>query len=814
MSRDTTCLVVYLSMYLMWLTVSRSQTENTTAPWSVQLVDGSVDSEGRVEVFLDDTWGAICDNLWGPNDAAVVCKQLGYVGADVALVASPFGRGNSPVLLDKVQCNGLESNISTCQHAGVGVKSCHESKIAAVTCTTQGSLRLVNGSTPSEGRIEVLSESGEWGTVCDDDWDIYDAQVACRELGYPDALEARTNPSPSRSEPPFGQGTGPILLDGVACSHYYWQRQRLLRHCPVEKGWGIHDCSHKEDAGVVCDDITVRLVGGDYPDEGRVEVFYGGTWGTICTHEWSIEDAHVFCKQLGHPLGARSIKAVPSVDTPVLLDGLQCNGSEASLSDCPSSGWANNENCNAESAQMAGVVCNVPSEVIDLLSGSSSFQGVVRYREDTTNGLICDEDWGSREATVVCRQLGYTEASSSKPVSLESVKGNIFYRDYQCEGTESQLRDCAYRTLNFAECDSDHIAQVTCGPPKDFDIRLDGSQFSEQGRVDVFLNGEWGLLTDSFVSSEVREVCCRQLGYAGTTVGYLSQLIFQRGVSDILIDNMDCLGSEKRIQDCYRVDLVSDGDTYNTPDDAAEVVCYPYESVANHPVRLIDANGNSNQDFGMVQIFKDGQWGAVCDSTFTGNYVLCRELGHSNVIDSRYLYSYEYDETAWEYPKVWFQFSYCPSDVDKIFECYHEPWGHTSGCSDINSLAFVTCVPYDPVITYTTTDPCPENSSISLEAWQIIIITLAAFVTLFFIAYCCCRGGKSKPSPSAVDGTANATYVHSTNSTHLEVVSPSDPCPPPPYVPPSPDPIEAPPSYESVTPDSVSRDTVNDSDDV
>ncbi|XP_071502520.1 scavenger receptor cysteine-rich domain superfamily protein-like [Diadema antillarum] len=610
MSRDTTCLLVYLSMYLMWLKVSGSQAENTTVPWSVRLVDGSVDSEGRVEVFLDDTWGAICDNLWGPEDAEVVCKQLGYVGADLALLASPFGQGNNPVLLDKVQCNGLESNISTCQHAGVGVKSCHESKIAAVTCTTQGSLRLVNGSTPSEGRIEVLSESGEWGTVCDDDWDIYDAQVACRELGYPDALEARTNPSPSHSEPPFGQGTGPILLDGVACSHYYWQRQRLLRHCPVEKGWGIHDCSHKEDAGVVCDDITVRVVGGDFPDEGRVEVFYGGTWGTICAHEWSIEDAHVFCRQLGHPLGARSIKTVPSVDTPVLLD--------------------------------------VPTEVIDLLSGSSSFEGVVRYREDTTSGLICDEDWGDREATVVCRQLGYTEAASSKPVSLESVKGNIFYRDYQY-----------------------------------FDIRLDGSQFPEQGRVDVFLNGEWGLLTDSFVSSEVQEVCCRQLGYAGTTIGYLSQLIFQRGVSDILIDNMDCLGSEKRIQDCYRVDLV-----------------------------------------------------------------LCRELGHSNVIDSRYLYSYEYDGTAWEYPKVWFEFSYCPSDVDKIFECYHEPWGHTSGCSDINSLAFVTCVPYDPVITYTTTGGIAAGSLFS------------------------------------------ATYV-----------------------PPSPEAVEAPPSYESVTPDSVSRDAVNGSED-
>ncbi|XP_071502519.1 scavenger receptor cysteine-rich domain-containing group B protein-like [Diadema antillarum] len=808
MSSDTTWLLVYFCMYLTWLTVNGNQAENTTDPWSVRLVDGSVDSEGRVEVFLDDTWGAICDNLWGPEDAEVICKQLGYVGADLALVASPFGRGNNPVLLDKVQCNGLESNISTCQYTGGGVKSCHESKIAAVTCTTRGSLRLVNGSAPSEGRIEVLTESGEWGTVCDDGWDISDARVACRELGYPDALEARTNPFLSRFGPPFGQGTGPILLDEVTCG----TRQRLLRDCPVAKGWGIHDCSHEEDAGVVCDDTRIRMVDGEYPDEGRVEVFYGGTWGTICTHEWSIEDAHVFCKQLGHPLGARSIKSVPSNGLPVLLDGLQCNGSEASLFDCPSSGWANNENCDLESSQSAGVVCNVPTIVIDLLSGSSSFEGVVRYREDTTSGLICDEDWGDREATVVCRQLGYTEAASSKPVSLGTVKGTIFYRDYQCEGTESQLSECAYRTLNFAECDSDHIAQITCGPPKDFDIRLDGSEFPEQGRVDVFLDGEWGLLTSWSLSASIREVCCRHLGYAGSTVRYLDENAFQRGVGNILIRNMGCLGSEKRIQDCYRVDLVSDGFGFTTPDDAIEVVCYPYESVANHPVRLIDADGNSNVNFGMVQIFNDGHWGAVCDSTFTGTDVLCRELGHLNTDDSRYLYSYEYDSTKWRYPRVWFEFSYCQSNVDKIFECYHEPWGHTSGCSDINSLAFVTCVANTDPVTNPTSGP---DHSRNLGAWQITLITLAVIgVPLFFIACCCCccreEMSNHQASSSAVR-TISATYLHSPNSTQLEVSPTEASCPPPAYVPPSPEPVEQPPTYESVTPESVPKDTENDS---
>ena len=123
-------------------------------------------------------------------------------------------------------------------------------------------MRLAGGTSNAEGRVEICLRN-EWGTVCDQMWDVTDASVVCRQLGlattglnkHSDAnctLECPFLGVATLTQASFGQGTGRIWLDNVQCTG----SQRALMDCAASSS-GNNSCTHAQDAGATCPTGTV-----------------------------------------------------------------------------------------------------------------------------------------------------------------------------------------------------------------------------------------------------------------------------------------------------------------------------------------------------------------------------------------------------------------------------------------------------------------------------------------------------------------------------------------------------------------------------
>ena len=104
-------------------------------------------------------------------------------------------------------------------------------------------MRLTDGATENEGRIEVRQNvEDSWGIVCDNWFDINDANVFCKMLGYTNGAEtAYTNSH-------FGHGNLDFHMDDLVCTG----QELTFLDCPYG-GWGSHNCGSTEATGVRCD---------------------------------------------------------------------------------------------------------------------------------------------------------------------------------------------------------------------------------------------------------------------------------------------------------------------------------------------------------------------------------------------------------------------------------------------------------------------------------------------------------------------------------------------------------------------------------
>lgn len=322
-------------------------------------------SEGIVQVEHVGKWGYICPSNWKHVNSYVLCGELGFPNSTKLESYKETLQDVEPVFwLDHVTCKGWESSIVSCDHAGWTRHQCEGGGALKIKCarkniTNTPEVRLRSGTLVSEGRVEVRLRDS-WGTICDDHWTLREANVVCRSLGYGSAAIAAKNAY-------FGRGIGQEILHDVRCQGV----ERNISQCK-HRGWSRSECNHYEDVGVKChapqlQGHPVRLSGGFNSYEGRVEVFHGGRWGTVCADNWRIEEAMVVCRQLNLGYGSHAVTQnyFGATNLRVIMSGVICRVDEISIYNCQHDPWQN-ATCS-KSNKLAGVICTdeLPDLVID-----------------------------------------------------------------------------------------------------------------------------------------------------------------------------------------------------------------------------------------------------------------------------------------------------------------------------------------------------------------------------------------------------------------------------------------------------------------
>ena len=264
----------------------------------------------------------------------------------------------------------------------------------------------------------------------------------------------------------------------------------------------------------------VRLVGGDSRNEGRVEVYHDGQWGTVCDDSWHRIDADAICKQLSFESAEQIFYNAKYGQGagPILVDQINCPAGAQSILDCKHEGWGNHD---CQHSEDAGVICNrtspdKPAEMPMRLNcpghvqnGSckacsnkkrsnpgecrleAAVQGIVEAFYDNEWKPLSLDGWNTKSARVVCNELGYPEAygtptldqlwsnwdggycdNANNSCTAEEMKDNKNFRGrlnstwlkgLDCTGGEGRLLDCYFREFGPNANPTLQVATVRCG---------------------------------------------------------------------------------------------------------------------------------------------------------------------------------------------------------------------------------------------------------------------------------------------------------------------------------------------------------------
>ena len=224
-------------------------------------------------------------------------------------------------------------------------------------------------------------------------------------------------------------------------------------------------------------------------EEGRLIVYYKGSWGTVCHDRFTDAAARVVCFMLGYGRAGRVIgnRYGAGYGFKIWLDDVVCTGLETNIGDCKHNGWGIHDCVHSEDVSIS---C-VPTVK---LTGGARRQGLLEVYHNGTWGTVCDDYFNSASARVVCNMLGYGYVGQvmRRAYRYGVRRAPIWLDDVRCSGTETSIFNCPHRGWGIHNCGHDEDVAVSCYN----EVRLVGAD-GFKGRLEVYRNGIWGTVCDN-----------------------------------------------------------------------------------------------------------------------------------------------------------------------------------------------------------------------------------------------------------------------------------------------------------------------------
>ncbi|XP_072288954.1 scavenger receptor cysteine-rich type 1 protein M130-like isoform X2 [Eucyclogobius newberryi] len=555
----------------------------------VRLGNGQDRCSGRVEIRHGDQWGTVCSSAWNQNKAKLVCDVLECGHVVNASTVGQFPPGTGTVYDASDACFTSLKSIHQCSRNGFTASTCGHGKDTGIICGGDSSIKLLNGTDRCSGRVEILYNA-QWGTVCDDEWDISDAEVVCRSKDCGSPLMAVSGGF-------FGQGAGKIWLDNLNCLG----NESSLIQCE-HPTMGDTNCVHGEDAGVICSP-HLRIVDGRDQCSGSVEFYYDGEWLPAVNVNWGMNEAAVVCREMNCG-DANSVSGSFSQTEVQRGFRVSCTGRESSLTQCSVRPYLRTNN---EKLKYASVTC---SGIVKLVDGPNRCAGRVEMFKKKW-GNVCGQSWDMSDAQVVCQQLNCGKAfkitTNTSPYGLG--RGTFIVEHIECNGRESLLEQCTV-THGGKECNSSSVATVICSDS--MNIRLVDGSDQCSGRVEVRMGSGWGTMCGADWSTEKAETLCELLD-CGQAIN--SSTVSRKATVPVSDPAQTCFSNVQSLKQCLNNGLPR----ATCAQDDASVTC------AAH-IRLM---GGPNACSGRVEVFHKGEWGTVCDDDWGMEeaHVVCKQMG-------------------------------------------------------------------------------------------------------------------------------------------------------------------------------------------